>query len=274
MLLFSLLLQEPAPDRELRLDSPPAPFPSLADSVAMAEWLDRPPDTFLAEVGRLALQVPNLVVEGSSSLALPDRLGFNGQTFFDQGPGQEDFVTVFSRILLKKERSFFAGLGDSELATSGVEAGTAEIDRHRFDDYQVRILFDSLKRAYRERYQIPSLDLDTAIATFSTGNWLDALVLPTAVTAYTYRFGLDKKWSPFEGLRLQVRLERGSRVYRTLAEDSHHHLGSLALTLFELPISAFLSVDAQAGRPETAFLGIGTDFAAVLEAVGNADPEP
>lgn len=267
MLLFSLLLQEPAADRELRLDSPPTPFPSLADSVVMAEWLDRPPDTFLTEVGRLALQVPNLLVEGSASLALPERLGFHGQTLLDQGSGQEDFITVFSRIWLKKEQSYFAGLGDSDPAA-------ADIDRHRFDDEQIRLFFDSVKRAYRERFQIPSLDLDTAVAAFSSGDRIDALLLPAAVAAYTYRFGLDKKWSPFEGLRFQVRLERGSRVYRTLAEDAHHHLGSLALTLFDLPISAFLSVDARAGRPEAAFLGLGTDFAAVLEAVGNADPEP
>ncbi len=257
--LLCLLLQE---SRELRLDASPEPFPGFSDAVDMSEWLDRPTDTVLAEFGRLALHVPSLIVEGGVSLALPDRLDFNGQLLFDQRPGREDVFTTFSRILLRKETSYFAGLGDSD------------IDRHRFDAEQVGLLFDTLKRTYRERYQLPSLDVDTALAAFRSGDGLDAAVLPLAVSAYAYRFGLDKKWSPFENVRIHLRLERGSRVYRTLAEDSHHHLGSLALSLFELPISAFLSVDARAGRPETAFLGIGSDFAAVLEAVGNADPEP
>lgn len=226
------------------------------------------------ELSRTVLALPSALVEGAAISLLPGHVDLYGRTLFDRSPGAEDFAALFTRTYIRKELSFFAGFASSDLATPGVEEGTEEIDEHRFNEYQVKILVDSVKKAYRERFGLPSMDLDAVIATFSTGDWLEAIVLPTAVSAYAVRFGVDRKWQLWEDVRISLHLERGTRLYRTLAEDSRHSIGSLGLNLFRLPVSIFLVVDADAGRLETSFLGIGTDLSTVHMVVSRAESDP
>ena len=120
MYLILLLPAGPPPDDEcpplaMKLEEPEPrppwpPAPGLAECIDWAAWAhpQEPSDAALVEVSRAALALPNLLIEGA----------------------------VFTRILTRKEMTFFAGLGNSELATPGVQEGTEEIDRHRFDDHR------------------------------------------------------------------------------------------------------------------------------------------
>jgi hypothetical protein len=248
-------------------------FPRVDDHVDEDRWLqerERDPEPLVLAAG-VGLWVPNFLVEGLAWLVTPERVVFNGQVLYDRSGGSPDFVDLFVRQLVRRETSFFAGIGNTELATVGVELGEEDVDASRFHDHQVRILFDSFKRTYRERFHMLPLDLDTAIATVSTGEWVDALLVPAAISVYAARFGIDRKFKFSDDIRLTLHMEEGNRAWRALVQDSHHHLGTASLNLFRLPVSVICDLEGNAGKFEFSFVGIGTDAAAVYEAVRGAD---
>ena len=168
----------------------------------------------LIDAASVALFAPNLLVEGLAALLIPTHLELNGQTLFDRSRQDEDFAATFVRQLVRKEQSFFARLGGSDLATFGVQNGTEEMDRDRFNAAQGRLFFDVLKKSYRERFNVPALDFDTALTVLRTGTWGDAVLVPAVLSAYTYRFGVDRKFKVSDDLRLEFHLDRGTRVLR------------------------------------------------------------
>lgn len=268
-------VREPGAER-LSLDSPALPPLPHCDEVLNSDLLFRDPyegQGPLIDAASVALFVPNLVVEGLASLLIPTHLELNGQTLFDRSRRTEDFAATFFRQLVRKEQSFFARLGSTDLATFGVQDGTEEMDRDRFNASQGRLFFDVLKKSYRERFNIPSLDFDTALTVLRTGTWGDAVLVPAVLSAYTYRFGVDRKVKVSDDVRLEFHLDRGTRVYRTLAEDSHHHIASVSVNLFKLPVSLIYEIEGNGGRLQTGFAGIGTDLGSVMLAIFGAEAD-
>lgn len=246
-------------------------LPRLADCLETESLFEDPPEEILEDFFRAALALPNLLIEGMTSLLLPDRLQVNGLTLFDQNPDREDFAAIFARQFVRRERAFLERLAESGVVVQSARTGSPEIDSHRFSALQVRTLADIVKRTYRERFHVPPLDLDQAAEALSTGTWADTLLVPAGLSLYAARFGLDRRIRLGEDLQLTVHVDRATRIWRSLSEDSHHTIGTLSLRVFRLPVSVLAAVDGNAGRLEIGFVGIGTDIGAVLDALAGAE---
>jgi hypothetical protein len=221
-------------------------------------------------LSRILFGGPAFVLEGVAALTLPDRLTIGAQRIFDRGTGEDDLAWIFGRTLLRREISFLAGLGGSYVVTPGVEFGLEEVDTHRFDRLQQKVIYDSFKRAYRERYAIPAMEFDTVLEAAQSGSWLDYVVIPGLVSAYTAKFGLERKFHIGEDLRIQLSIEKGTRFYKVATQDHGGRLAAVAINLFDLPVSAIVSVDSLEKGIGLGFVGIGTDLNAVIEAVNGA----
>jgi hypothetical protein len=249
-------------------------FPRLSDEIeAMGGW---PPDDTaerrLAGFFRVTLVIPNLLVEGAAALFLPDRIVVNDVTLFQQGAAEGDFAALFTRHFLRRESSFLSNLATSGAVVFDPHLGREDLDGERFNALQVKILADSFKRAYRDRFHVPALDADQVAAALSSGTWVDRLVIPAGLSLYTARFGVDRKWTFGEPeVRVHVHLERATRVYRSLTRDAHHMIGSLSIYFGDFPIGVLVSTDGNAGRAEIGFLGIGTDLGTVFDVLAGRE---
>jgi hypothetical protein len=249
-------------------------FPRLSDEIAaIGGW--PPEDTgerWLAGFFRVTLAVPNLLVEGAAALFLPDRIVLNDVTLFQQGAAEGDFAALFARHFLRRESSFLSNLGTSGAIVFDPRLGREDLDPERFDAIQVKILADSFKRAYRDRFHVPALDADQVAAALSSGTWVDSLVIPAGLSLYTARFGIDRKWTFGEqDVRVHFHLERASRIYRSLTKDAHHMIGSLSIYFGDFPIGILVAADGNAGRAEIGFLGIGTDLGTVFDVLAGRE---
>jgi hypothetical protein len=249
---IDLRVEDVALDRLRELRNEPAVFPAFC---------------------RILFAGPAFLLEGITALTMPDRLIVGDQRIFDRGTGEDDLAWLFGRTLLRREISFLGGLGDSYLVTPGVETGAEPLDPHRFHRLQQKVVFDSLKRAYRERYQIPALELDTALGAISSGSWLDYVVIPGLFSAYTAKYGLDRKIRIGEDVRIDLSIEKGTRFYKVATQDHGGRLASVAINLFDLPLSAIVSVDSLEKGIGIGFVGLGTDLNAVIEAMNLARSE-
>ena len=219
---------------------------------------------------RLALAPVTLAVEGAAYLFFPRHLQFNNTVIFDQDSSDEDFGAIVFRTFLKRETSFLAALSNSGLSTTSLELGYDEPAKHRFTAQQSKVLADSLKRAYRERFGVPKLELDTVLTTVSTGEWIDWLLVPAVVSLYTVRFGLDKTWRPSDDVAIRFNIEKGMRIYRAATSETHRTMAGVAITLFRPPVSAIIVVDGGGGKVDFGFIGFGTDLNVVTEAINDS----
>jgi hypothetical protein len=232
---------------------------------AWQQEIDAEPDTPLGV--QIVLAPLNLLVEGSSFLFFPKRALFNGAVLFDQAAAKEDFGTIFLRTLIRREVAFLAGLGESSLSSTSVLVGLEEPDQSRFGPMQNKVIFDSLKRAYRERYNVPKMEFDTVVSAVQTGQWIDWIVVPAAISGYAYRFGIEKKMDLGHDATLQISIERGARIYKVATEETTRRVAGFSLNLFDLPISMVVVLDAGSGHMGFGFIGIGTDLNVVAEAI-------
>ncbi len=246
-------------------------LPRLADCLDTESLFEDPPEEILEDIFRFALALPNLLIEGTASLLLPDRLQVNGVTLFDQSPGEEDFAAVFARQFLRRERAFLERLAESGAVVTSARTGSLEIDSHRFSALQVRTLADVVKRTYRERFHVPPLDLDQAVEALSTGTWADTVLVPAGMSLYAARFGLDRRFHLGSDVLVTLQVDRASRIWRSLTRDAHHTIATASLRLFRSPLALLLAVDGDAGRLEVGFIGIGTDIGAVFDALAGAE---
>jgi hypothetical protein len=224
------------------------------------------PRFFLDAMGAVLFPV-TFVAEGAAWLLLPHSISVNGQKILDQDASREDLGTIFVRTFLERELKFLAGLSGSYVATMNVEMGLQEPDQSHFHRLQSRVILDSLKRSYKERYRVPSMDLDTLLETVTTGEWLDFLVVPALFSVYAARYGIDRRFKIDENVRISVHIEKGSRLYKFATSDQGGEIGSVALNLFNLPVSFIVQLEMDHHRPSPGFIGIGTDLGVVVEAL-------
>jgi len=219
---------------------------------------------FLSDAVDRVLSLPCRALEATTYLLLPDRVTYNGLTIFDQA-GDEDLSSIFLRTFLKRESHYAASFA--------LRTGDDEPDLDDFRHGQVKVLLDSLKRAYRERYHIPTLDLETIFSAFGSGNVVDALLMPAAAIAYTYRFGIDRRWGIRDVLQVEFKTERPARILRVLHRKGHRPISSLSLQPFKLPFKLIATLDTRDGGFELGFIGIGSDVTAVNDALEASEEE-
>ena len=252
---------------------PPADEPEVSASEFAVARLRKIQDEprFFPGLMHVVLLPATLASEGLGWLLLPHSITINGHTIFDRDASSEDLGSIFVRTFIEREIKFLAGLPSTYVATMNVELGLLEYDPSLFDRLQSRVIFDSLKKAYKERYRVPSLDLDTLISTLSTGEWIDFLVVPAVVSVYAARYGVDRKWQPCGDLRIQVHIEKAARMYKFATEKHGGEIGAVAINLFHLPVSFIVQTDRGARQFfDPMFVGIGTDLSVVVQGINAA----
>ncbi|MBI3856301.1 MAG: hypothetical protein HY293_11485 [Planctomycetes bacterium] len=220
-------------------------------------------------ISRAILGLPLGLIEAVTTLTLPDTVIVNGRRVFDQVDATEDLATITGRTLLMAELKFFASLRTSEINKFGAQEGTEDLDQQRFNRLQWRALFNATKSAYRERFEIPSLDLDTILSALSTGDWMDFIIVPAAVSVYAARFGIDRKIRVSDDFRIELQIEKATRFQKVLTTDHGGRLFSASLNFFKLPVSAIVSLEAAPHGVGFEFIGIGTDVNTALCAINN-----
>lgn len=224
-------------------------------------------------ISRAILGVPLGLIEALTSAVAPDVIIVNGKQVFNQVAASDDLATTAGRTFLKAEMSFLGNIQKSYVNTIAVQLGTEEPDESRMKRLQYRAFFTGMKNAYRERYQIPAMDLDTILATVSTGDWVDVIIIPTAVSLYAARFGFERRIKVSDDLRIEVHIEKASRFRKSILDSDHSgRLLTVAFNVFQLPVSAIVSVDAMNGGLGYGFIGIGTDINSALTTVYNNRP--
>lgn len=218
-------------------------------------------------VTRAILGLPMGLIEALTTAVAPDVIIVNDKQVFNQVAASEDLATISGRSIMKTELHFLAGIQRSYVNTIGVQLGTEEIDRRRFNRLQWRALFNGMKNAYRERYQIPSMDLDTILTAMSTGDWVDFIIVPAAVSVYAARFGIERKFRLGDDIRVELQIEKATRLQRAFMEDRGGRLLSASINFFRLPVSAIISLEGDHGGVGIGFVGIGTDINSALTAI-------
>lgn len=260
-IVFRWPTHSPAGDR---LPPPSAekepPFPSRVD-LALVQYrkLD-PPGMLYPNVAHAILDIPMSLVEALTTLIAPDGVIANDRQVFDQVSATDDLAAIIARSLVTSEMRFYGSLKNSQIYKTGVQMGTEDFDSRRFKRLQYRSLFNAMKNAYRERYRIPALDLDTILGTVTTGDWLDVLIVPAAVSLYAAQFGIDRKIRISDEVRVELQIEKLARFQKVLTSDHHGRLLGFSLNLFKLPVSAIVTVYAAGQGVGVEFIGIGTDI--------------
>jgi hypothetical protein len=224
---------------------------------------------FFPAVSRFVFGIPTGLVEALTYWVVPDRVVANNKLVFDQVASEEDFATILGRSLLMAELKFYGSIPKSYLWKFGAQMGTEDLDKRRLNRYQVRAFFGGTKNAYRERFRIPGLDLDTVLSTFSTGDWMDFFIVPAVVSIYAAQFGIDRKIRISDNVRLDLQIEKATRFHKVFTSDHGGRLASASLNLFKLPVSLIVSFKAEGGGVGLEFIGIGTDINTALTALYN-----
>jgi hypothetical protein len=229
--------------------------------------LEEAPVLFPA-ISRVVFGPPAFVVEGVSAL-LPERLSLFDLRLYDRR-GSDDLAWRIGRTWVQREISAFGRLRDGSIVPMEVELGLVEPDRDRLERMQKKALVDSFRRAGRERYAVAHLELDSALDITRTGGWLDYLIAPSLVALYATRFGVERRFRLASDVRVEISIERGSKLLRDPEDDEGEPVASLGLNLFRLPVSAIVCVDRTDDGVELGFIGIGSDVHAAIEAVVGA----
>jgi hypothetical protein len=224
---------------------------------------------FFPAVSQAIFGLPMGLLEALTTWTAADSIIVNGKQVFNQVGAEDDLATITGEALLRAELKFLGGIQTSYLTTTAVEMGTEQVNMRRLKRMQWRALSRGLKDAYRERYQVPTMDLDTILSTVSTGDWMDFIIIPAAVSAYAARFGIERKVRVADEFRMEVQIEKFSRFQKVLLEHKGGRVFSLSLNLFKLPVSAIVSLEGTPHGVGFAFIGIGTDINAALTTVYN-----
>jgi hypothetical protein len=228
---------------------------------------------FFPAVTQAVFGLPMGLIEALTSAVSPNAVILNGKEVFNQVNSTQDLATIMAFAIVKAETKTLSGLRTSELNTFGAQMGTEEPENDRFRRLQWRMLFTATKNAYRERYQIPTLDMDTILSAVSTGNWTDFVVVPSVVSVYAAKFGIDRKIRISDDVRVDFRIEKYGRFKKVLTTDHGGRLISGSINLFNLPVSALVSIESMGhGRMGFEFIGIGTDIGAALSGITNGKP--
>jgi hypothetical protein len=222
---------------------------------------------FYPAVSRFILGVPTGLLEALTTWIAPDAIVANDKQVFDQVSATEDLATIMGRSFLTAQMKFYGSIPRSYLWKTGAQLGTEDLDDRRMSRFQTRAIVSSMKNAYRERYRIPTLDLDTILSTVSTGDWLDFVVVPAVVSLYAAQFGIDRKIRISDQVRIELQIEKASRFHKVLTSDHSGRLLSASLNLFKLPVSFIVSLSAESSGMGFEFIGIGTDINAALCAI-------
>jgi len=224
---------------------------------------------FFNAVSGAILGLPLGLIEALTTWTAADSIVVNGKQVFNQVAAEDDLATIAARALLHAEMKFLGGIQTSYVTTTAVGMGTEEYDMRRVKRMQWRAMAKGLKDAYRERYQVPAMDIDTIVSTLSTGDWVDFVIIPAAVSAYAARFGIERKIRVADEFRIELQIEKMSRFQKVLVEHKGGRVLSLALNFFKLPVSAIVSLEGTPHGLGYAFVGIGTDINAALTTVYN-----
>lgn len=222
---------------------------------------------FFPMMSRLILGLPMGLIEALTTAVIPDHVIVNGKQVLDQVSAEEDLATIAGRTLIMAELKFFASLPTSHINKLGAQMGTEELDSKRFNRLHWRALSTAMKNGYRERYDIPALDLDTILGAISTGDWIDFVIIPAAVSIYATRFGIDRKIRISDDVRMELHIEKLSRFQSVIQDNHGGRLFSASLNLFKLPVSAIVSLNAAPNGVGIGFIGIGTDVNTALRAL-------
>jgi len=244
------------------------PFDLGAEDVALDRLreIEEAPVLF-PTISRIVFGAPAFAIEGLTAL-LPERLTLFERRLYDRRASTDDLAWRIGRTWAQREISALGRLRDSSITPIEVELGLVEPDRDKLERLQKKVLVDSFRRAGRERYAVAHLELDTALDITRTGGWLDYLIAPGLVTAYAARFGVDRRFRLTSDVRLEISIERGSKLLHAPKEDEEDEpVASVALNLFRLPVSAIVCLDRSEDGLELGFIGIGTDVYAAIEAV-------
>jgi len=261
----------------LDLNRLPAPSGETSDlyymsridlGLARIRQMETEPRLFPA-LSRAIFGLPMGLLEALSDATMPSVVIVNGKQVFNQVEPTEDLATIAGRTLLKAEMNFLASLPTSYINTAGVQNGTEDFNRDRLFRLQWRALFNGMKNAYRERYEIPSLDIDTVLSAVSTGDWMDFIIIPAAVSLYAARFGVERKFKLGDDVRIELQIEKATRFQKVITSDHGGRLVSASIVFFKLPASVIVSLDADPHGLGIGFVGIGTDINTALCAITN-----
>jgi hypothetical protein len=259
-------------DIDARGERGEAHFPGRLElGLLRLQQMEAEPRFFPAAV-RVVFGLPLGLVEAVTWAVVPNTVSVNGKEVFNQAASTQDLAAHWAHAFVKAETKFLAGLRTSEINTFGAQMGTEEPERDRFTRLQWRALFTATKNAYRERYQIPALDLDTVLGAVSTGNWVDFVVVPTVVSFYAARFGIERKIRISDDVRMEFRIEKATRFQKVMTSDHGGRLVSASVNLFRLPLSFIVSVEAAPHGVQYEFIGIGTDLGAALSGITSGKP--
>jgi hypothetical protein len=220
---------------------------------------------FMPAMARLVFGIPTGLIEALTFRLVPDTVVANDKLVFDQDSASEDYAAILGRSLMTAEMKFYASIPRSYLWKFGAQMGSEDLDSRRLNRFEVRAFFSGMKNAYRERFGIPGLDLDTVMSTFTTGDWVDFFIVPVAVSLYAARFGVDRKLRITDEFRIDLQVERGARFVKVLTSRHAGRLVGASLNLFKIPASAIVSFSADGGsHVGVEFVGIGTDLSTAI----------
>jgi hypothetical protein len=224
---------------------------------------------FFPAVSEAIFGLPLGLLEAFTTWTAANSVVVNGKQVFNQVAAEDDLATITGYAILHAEMKFLAGIQTSYVTTTAVGMGTEEYDMRRVKRMQWRAVAKGLKEAYRERYQVPAMDLDTIISTVSTGDWLDFVIIPAAVSAYAARFGIERKFRLADEIKVELQIEKFSRFQKVLLDHKGGRVFSMSLNFFKMPVSAIVSMEGTPHGLGYAFIGIGTDINAALTTVYN-----
>ncbi len=222
---------------------------------------------FLSDTAHAVLTFPGRAVESVVSMLLPDRVEFNGLVLFDQSPpGGRNLGDILVDNFWKREVQF--------VARYAFDSTDAEPDWDEFRRGHARVAIDSLNRALRERYHMPSLDLDTVVSAFRGGDVVESIFVPAVSIAYVLRFGIDRRFKIGDAVDVYVQIERPTRIVRARRHGGEREIGSLSFRFFGLPMKLMGTLQVRDGGWELGFVGLGTDLATVHRALESMDDQP
>lgn len=287
--LFCLLLmvcqQDPPLPTEMTLDKdeqvlkkyglwkPPIPLPPLLtpENVAMFyRTAEQQRPSLINSVGNAVFLIPELafdeIVLGLRSITSDEDQNLTSKVLAVDVHGSTghlfpEFMTFFA----EREQHFFAGFGDSYLATPDVERGVADVDMNALVIEQRKVMWDVLKKTYFSKYRFRAEERIHDDA-FYINQWhgVDFVTLPPFIAVYLYYRGLDKNFHVF-GTQLRVQLEPGMRFL-----SGRDVIGAIVAEwrpYKEFPVGIVASTGMYNHRPEFEFIGIGTSIGEVKKAI-------
>jgi hypothetical protein len=288
--LLLTLWQDPELPREMTLDKdeqilkkyglykPPIPLPpSLTPEnvAAFYRYAESKQTGPIVSVGNLLLAIPELIFDEAvyglrsitsdsdntltSKVLAVDVNGTTGHLF-------PEFLTFFA----ERESRFFAGFGDSYLATPDVERGVANVDMTALMVEQRKVMWDVLKKTYFSKYKFRAEERINEDA-FYVNQWhgVDFVTLPPFIAAYLYYRGLDKHFT-IADTSLHILVEPGMRFFA-----KGDIIGAFIVDwrpLKEFPVGIVASTGMYNHKPEFEFIGIGTSIGEVKKAIALAQP--